>query len=888
MIVKKNRIQETAAESGAKEIAKSLAEYSKMEKYILLSQLKTREKGLDFVDVEMLSEQYPSNEITHEKPKPWYVQLADSFINPFTMVLLVIAVISFLTSYVFAQPGEKSLSAVIVIVVLVLISGAMRFFQEYRSGKEAEGLRSLVKTTATVIRRENGREEINIADLLPGDIVVLSAGDMIPADVRVLRAKDLFVSQSALTGESEMVEKFAEADRGAGEANLFDLKNICFMGTNVVSGSATAVVLATGDRTYFGNMAKALSGQREPTSFDRGVNSVSWLLIRFMCVMVPVVFLLNGLTKHNWLQALLYAISIAIGLTPEMLPMIVTTNLAKGAVSMAHQKTVVKHLNSIQNFGAMDVLCTDKTGTLTRDEIVIERHLNVKGEEDLGVLQYAYLNSYFQTGLKNLIDLAVIDKAAEKSITYLDNEYRKVDEIPFDFTRRRMSVVLKDRQGRTQLITKGAVEELLEICTTCRYGDETLPLTGEIREKVTRMAGELNEQGMRVIAVASKDSPSAEGVFGVGDESKMTLIGYLGLLDPPKKSAATAIEALRRYGVQVKVLTGDNEKVTKKICGDVGLPSDKILLGPDVENMKDDELEKRVGDTTIFAKLSPLQKARIVGALQRGGHTVGFMGDGINDAHALSKADVGISVDTAVDIAKENADIILLEKDLNVLEHGVVEGRKIFGNIIKYIKMTVSSNFGNMLSVLVASAFLPFLPMMPVQILMLDLLYNISQISIPWDNMDEDYLRTPRKWDASGIGKFMMCIGPVSSVFDLATFALMWFVFHCNTAADPNLVALFNSGWFIESLLSQTLIIHLIRTPKIPFVQSRAAAPVVLLTTAIMAAGIVLPFTGLGASVGFTALPPIYFGWLALIILSYIVVAQIVKMIYMKVNHSWL
>ena len=888
MIVKKNRIQETAAESGAKEIAKSLAEYSKMEKYILLSQLKTREKGLDFVDVEMLSEQYPSNEITHEKPKPWYVQLADSFINPFTMVLLVIAVISFLTSYVFAQPGEKSLSAVIVIVVLVLISGAMRFFQEYRSGKEAEGLRSLVKTTATVIRRENGREEINIADLLPGDIVVLSAGDMIPADVRVLRAKDLFVSQSALTGESEMVEKFAEADRGAGEANLFDLKNICFMGTNVVSGSATAVVLATGDRTYFGNMAKALSGQREPTSFDRGVNSVSWLLIRFMCVMVPVVFLLNGLTKHNWLQALLYAISIAIGLTPEMLPMIVTTNLAKGAVSMAHQKTVVKHLNSIQNFGAMDVLCTDKTGTLTRDEIVIERHLNVKGEEDLGVLQYAYLNSYFQTGLKNLIDLAVIDKAAEKSITYLDNEYRKVDEIPFDFTRRRMSVVLKDRQGRTQLITKGAVEELLEICTTCRYGDETLPLTGEIREKVTRMAGELNEQGMRVIAVASKDSPSAEGVFGVGDESNMTLIGYLGLLDPPKKSAATAIEALRRYGVQVKVLTGDNEKVTKKICGDVGLPSDKILLGPDVENMKDDELEKRVGDTTIFAKLSPLQKARIVGALQRGGHTVGFMGDGINDAHALSKADVGISVDTAVDIAKENADIILLEKDLNVLEHGVVEGRKIFGNIIKYIKMTVSSNFGNMLSVLVASAFLPFLPMMPVQILMLDLLYNISQISIPWDNMDEDYLRTPRKWDASGIGKFMMCIGPVSSVFDLATFALMWFVFHCNTAADPNLVALFNSGWFIESLLSQTLIIHLIRTPKIPFVQSRAAAPVVLLTTAIMAAGIVLPFTGLGASVGFTALSPLYFGWLVLIILSYIVVAQIVKMIYMKVNHSWL
>lgn len=888
MNVKKIKNQSIAATAEAKEIAKSLAEYSRMEKYILLSQLKTREKGLDFVDVEMLSEQYPSNEISHEKPKPWYIQLADAFINPFTLVLLVIAAISFLTSYVLAAPGEKSLSAVIVIVVLVLISGAMRFFQEYRSGKEAEGLRTLVKTTATVIRRENGREEINIADLLPGDIVVLSAGDMIPADVRVLKAKDLFVSQSALTGESEMVEKFAEADRSAAEDTLFDLKNVCFMGTNVVSGSATAVVLATGDRTYFGNMAKALSGQREPTSFDRGVNSVSWLLIRFMCVMVPVVFLLNGLTKHDWLQALLYAISVAIGLTPEMLPMIVTTNLAKGAVSMAHQKTVVKHLNSIQNFGAMDVLCTDKTGTLTRDEIVIERHMNVKGEEDLSVLQYAYLNSYFQTGLKNLIDLAVIDKAAEKSITYLDNEYQKVDEIPFDFTRRRMSVVLKDRQGKTQLITKGAVEELLEICSTCRYGDETLPLTGEIREKVIQMAGELNGQGMRVIAVACKNSPSAEGVFGVGDESGMTLIGYLGLLDPPKKTASTAIEALKRYGVGVKVLTGDNEAVTRKICGDVGLPSDSILLGPEVEAMKDEELEQRVEATTIFAKLSPLQKARVVEALQHRGHTVGFMGDGINDAHALSKADVGISVDTAVDIAKENADIILLEKDLTVLEHGVVEGRKIFGNIIKYIKMTVSSNFGNMLSVLVASAFLPFLPMMPVQLLMLDLLYNISQISIPWDNMDEEYLRTPRKWDASGIGKFMLCIGPVSSVFDIATFALMWFGYHCNTASSTALVALFNSAWFVESLLSQTLIIHLIRTPKIPFIQSRAAVPVVTLTTIVMAAGIVLPFTGLGVSVGFCALPVSYFGWLALIILSYILLAQIVKTIYIKINHTWL
>ena len=719
----KKIIRVNMSTAGAKEIAKSLVEYSKMEKYILLSKLKTREKGLDFVDVELLSKQYPSNEVSHEKPKPWYEQLAKAFINPFTLVLLVIAVVSFFTSYVMAQPGKKDLSAVIIIIVLVLISGGLRFFQEFRSGKEAEGLRTLVKTTATVIRRENGREEINMADLLPGDIVVLSAGDMIPADVRILKAKDLFVSQSALTGESAMVEKFADADDSADEGNLFDLKNICFMGTNVVSGSAMAVVLATGDRTYFGNMAKALSGQREPTSFDRGVNSVSFLLIRFMCVMVPIVFFINGLTKHDWLQALLFAISVAIGLTPEMLPMIVTTNLAKGAVSMSRQKTVVKHLNSIQNLGAMDVLCTDKTGTLTRDEIVIEHHLNIKGEEDLRVLKYAYLNSYFQTGLKNLIDIAVIDKATEKSITYLNNEFQKVDEIPFDFTRRRMSVVLKDREGKTKLITKGAVEEILQICTNCEYGNDILPLTGEIQTRVKQMASKLNAEGMRVIAVASKDSPSAEGVFGVKDESNMTLIGYLGLLDPPKKSAATAIKALKHYGVQVKVLTGDNEAVTKKICDEVGLPSDHILLGSEIEDMKEEELQKRAENTTIFAKLSPLQKARVVQTLQKNGHTVGFMGDGINDAHALSKADVGISVDTAVDIAKENADIILLEKDLNVLERGVVEGRKIFGNIIKYIKMTGSFNFGNIFSLLGASIFVPFLPMLPIQVLRWELLY---------------------------------------------------------------------------------------------------------------------------------------------------------------------
>lgn len=881
---KKNQITDSSAQT----IAKKLKEYSNMEKYILLSTLKTREKGLDIVDVEVFSEQYGSNEISHEKPKPWYIQLIKAFENPFTFVLLAIAAISFFTEVELAKPEDRSPAAVIVILTLVLISGGLRFFQEFRSGKEAESLKSMVKTTATVIRRENGREEIPMADLLPGDIVVLSGGDMIPADLRILKAKDLFISQSALTGESEPIEKFPDPDRTKKDDNLFDLRNICFMGTNVVSGSALAVVLATGDDTYFGNMAKALSGERAPTSFDKGVNSVSFLMIRFMLVMVPVVFLLNGLTKHNWLDALLFAISVAIGLTPEMLPMIVTTNLAKGAVSMSRQKTVVKHLNSIQNFGAMDILCTDKTGTLTRDEIVIERHLNVQGIEDQRVLKYAYLNSYFQTGLKNLIDLAVIDKAGEESVTYLNNEYIKVDEIPFDFARRRMSVVLKNREGKTQVITKGAVEEILQICSYCEYQGEVLPLTEELRRQVVDMAQELNSQGMRVIAVAQKRDPSDEGTFGVKDESDMTLMGYLGLLDPPKKSASAAIRALGEYGVGVKVLTGDNEGVTRKICGDVGLSVDKILLGSEIEEMSEEELMRQAGDTTVFAKLSPIQKARVVNALQEIGHTVGFMGDGINDAQALSKADVGISVDTAVDIAKESADIILLEKDLMVLEHGVIEGRKIFGNIIKYIKMTSSSNFGNMLSMLVASAFLPFLPMMPVQILVLDLLYNISQISIPWDNMDVEYLRVPRKWDASSIGKFMIWIGPVSSVFDIATYLLMWFVFGCNTASNPALVALFNAGWFVESLLSQTLIIHLIRTRKIPFIQSRAAAPVVLLTSVIMAIGILIPFTPLGAYLGLASLPAAYFGWLAAIILGYIALAQIVKMIYIKVNRSWL
>lgn len=894
----------------SEQIARNLFECSRKNKYELLNELKASERGLYFVDVEERRETFGYNEFDYEPPTPWPVQLLKAFVNPFSLILLVLAAVSFLTEVELEAPEDRNPAAVIVIMSLILISGIIRFIQEFQSQQEAEKLKAMVKTTITVQRRDEPAVEMPIRDLLPGDICIIAAGDMIPADLRVLTAKDLYVSQSAMTGESEPVEKHADAHPGirgglpadavaASAGDLFALPNILFMGTNVVSGSATAVVLTTGGSTCFGSMARSLSGARPQTSFDKGVRSVSLLLIRFMLVMVPVVFLVNGITKRNWLEALLFAISVAIGLTPEMMPMIISANLAKGAMNMSRRKTVVKELNAIQNFGAMDILCTDKTGTLTIDHIVIERHLDIHGNDDIRVLRHGFLNSWFQTGLKNLIDLAVIDKARAFNLTGLTQIYHKVDEIPFDFTRRRMSVVLKDAGGKTQLITKGAVEEILTICTHCEYRGDVLELTGEIRAEVQQMAVRLNEDGMRVIAVAQKNNPASEGVFSVADEAGMVLMGFLGLLDPPKPTAAAAIQALQEYGVAVKVLTGDNEVVARKIGREVGLPSVQTLLGSDLELMDDDMLRAHLDETVIFAKLSPLQKQRVVKALQALGHTVGFMGDGINDAAALRQADIGISVDSAVDIARESADIILLEKDLMVLEQGIIEGRRTFGNIIKYIKMAASSNFGNMFSVLTASVFLPFLPMLPVQILILNLLYNISQISIPWDRMDEEYLKVPRKWDASTIGKFMIWIGPTSSVFDILTFILLWTVFGARAyqagALDPavlqaneSLRALFNSGWFIESLISQTLIIHLIRTARIPFVGSRAARPVTLLTTAIMAIGIAIPFSPLGAYLKMAPLPLAYFPWLALIILGYFLLAQLLKTIYIRVNHSWL
>ncbi len=876
-------------------MAEQLISSSKMETEALLMRLKTSYSGLTETQVETIRNEYGSNEISHDKQESVLKRLFDAFVNPFTIVLFVLAIISVFTDMVLVAPEDRDPTAVIIICVMVTISGILRFIQETRSNNAAEKLKDMVHTTVAVERNGVGKKEIPLANLVPGDLVYLTAGDMIPADVRILQAKDLFISQSALTGESEPIEKHSTLVKHKKEAmsnNPFEFENLAFMGSNVVSGSALCVVITTGNNTYFGSMAKSITGKRVVTNFDKGVNSVSWLLIRFMMLMVPVVLFINGFTKGDWLEAFLFALSVAVGLTPEMLPMIVTTNLAKGAVLMSKKKTIVKHLHSIQNFGAMDVLCTDKTGTLTQDKVVLELHLDIHGNEDVRVLRHAFLNSYFQTGLKNLMDVAILTHAKEQTFHNLTSKYEKVDEIPFDFTRRRMSVVLKDGDGKTQLITKGAVEEMLSVSKYAEYNGQVVNLTSEIRKEILKIVAKLNEDGMRVIAVAQKTNPAVEGEFSVKDESDMVLMGYLAFLDPPKETTMETIKALNEYGVSVKILTGDNDAVTRTICKQVGLSVNKLLLGSEVEGMNDEQLKREVETTSVFAKLSPQQKARIVRLLRENGHTVGFLGDGINDASAMREADVGISVDTAVDIAKESADIILLEKDLMVLKEGVIEGRKTFGNIIKYIKMTASSNFGNMFSVLVASAFLPFLPMLPIQILILNLIYDLSCTSLPWDNVDSEYLKQPRKWDASSIGKFMLWIGPTSSVFDITTYALMFFVigpsvfggaYHTlNPEAQIGFMSLFNTGWFVESLWSQTLVIHMIRTKKIPFIQSRASKPVTLFTTLAIIVGTIIPFTPVGSYLKMTSLPFEYFPWLIVTIIAYMVLAQTIKNLFVK------
>lgn len=847
--------------------------------------------GLTDALAERSRDEYGANILTNGKKDSAAKRLAEAFISPFTLVLLALAVISVFTDIVFASAGERSYATVGIISAMVIISGTLRYVQETRSCNVAEKLTGMLHTTACA-ERGGVKREIPIEEIAVGDIIHLSAGDMIPADLRILTAKDLFISQSALTGESEPVEKTACS--GGARDTLTDTENLAFMGSNVVSGSATAVAVAVGNGTMLGNMAGSLNGEAPKTAFEKGVNSVSWVLIRFMLIMVPVVLFINGFTKGDWVQALLFAISVAVGLTPEMLPMIVTACLAKGAVVMSREKVIIKNLNSIQNLGSMDILCTDKTGTLTQDRVVLEYHLNVDGAEDERVLRHAFLNSYFQTGLKNLIDIAVIARQQELGTGDLTERYTKVDEIPFDFERRRMSVVVRDRAGKTQLVTKGAVEEMLKCCSFAECGGSVLPLTDEVRSLVTSRSDAMNEQGMRVIAVAQKTNPAPAGEFSAADERDMVLIGFLAFLDPPKDTAKAAVQALTEYGVSVKILTGDNEKVTRAICSQVGLDAENMLLGSEIDALTDAQLGRLAAGVTVFAKLSPAQKARIVSVLRERGHSVGFMGDGINDAAAMRAADVGISVDTAVDIAKETAGVVLLEKDLMVLERGVIEGRKIYANMIKYIKITASSNFGNMLSVLASSAFLPFLPMASIHLILLNLIYDVSCTAMSWDNVDAEYLRSPRKWDAAGISRFMLRIGPTSSVFDIATFLLMYFVI-CpaftggelyTSLTDPAsralYVSIFQTGWFVESMWSQALVIHMLRTPKLPFVQSRAAAPVTLLTLAGSCAVTVIPFTPLGTALGFTALPAAYFLWLAAIVAGYMLLATAVKKSYVR------
>ena len=796
-----------------------LRDVSHTDSNFFLETLNSNANGLSESEVHEKRNQFGLNEIEHEKAPAWYKQLFHSFLTPFNAVLITIAIVSFVIDVLLIVPGERDYKTVIVVSTMVMLSSLIRFWQEYSSNQAAEKLKSMVKTNATVLRKETGKKEIDIKEIVPGDIILLSAGDMIPADCRIMQSNDLFVSQSMLTGEALPVEKRGHKIDDVEKKSPLELENLCFMGTNVVSGTATAIAVTTRNETYFGSIGKALTGKRTLTSFDKGVNRVSWLLIRFMLVMVPLIFLINGITKGNWLEALLFGFSVAVGLTPEMLPMIVTANLVKGAVKMSKRKVIVKRLNAIQNIGAMDILCTDKTGTLTLDKIVLTRHLNVFGDDDDEVMKWAYLNSFHQTGLKNLLDVAVLDHTELHQYVKVEEDFKKIDEIPFDFDRRRMSVILEMKNGKHLLICKGAVEEMLDICTHAFdpgedkqlhiENDKIVPMNDAMRKIVADTSKKLNEEGLRVLLVAIKEYEERPLTYSIKDENNLVLTGFIGFLDPAKPSAKLAIQGLQKLGVNIKVLTGDNEIITKKISHDVGIPINHVVLGNELERMSDEEIVSQIDDISIMAKLSPIQKSRIVKLLQAKGYTVGFMGDGINDAAALRDADVGISVDTAVDIAKESADIILLEKDLMVLLKGVVNGRRTFGNIIKYIKMTASSNFGNMFSVLGASAFLPFLPMLPIQILVQNLLYDISQISIPWDSMDVEFIEKPQKLDARGINRFMIFIGPISSIFDYAIFGLMFFFFKANS---PEHQSLFQSGWFIEGLLSQTLIVHMIRT----------------------------------------------------------------------------
>ena len=883
--------------AGGLQISRQLVESACLSGDALLEQLNTRLAGLTAAEAEERLQTFGPNSVARENRLSFFARLWDNVKNPLVILLVVLGAISYWT---------EDVNGAILIGLMVLLGIVLRFVQEARADHAAERLKAMVSTTASVLR-DGVKLELPLQQIVPGDILTLSAGDMVPADVRLLAARDLFLNQSALTGESLPVEKSAVCpaqysgvlrDPAGPAQNPLEMLCLCFLGSNVESGAGTAVAVATGRSTYFGSLAASITGPRQLTSFDKGINQFTWLMISFMLVLAPLVFLFNGLSKGNWLEAFLFALAVAVGLTPEMLPMIVTVNLSKGALIMSKKKVIVKRLNAIQNFGAMDVLCTDKTGTITQAKLVLEKHIDVSGHENDEILYLGYLNSFYQTGLKNLMDVAVLEHVNLQKRAIVDDRYSKVDEIPFDFRRRRMSVVVEDDEHQRLLITKGAVEEIFDICTRVEVKGEVLPRLPEYDAKRKLLVDGLNAQGFRVIALAYKRLPENGGertynvadeqgraasrsfeqaAYSVADERDMVLKGFLAFLDPPKDTAAEAIARLNQYHVDVKILTGDNDLVTTTICRQVGLPVDRVLLGSAIDELDDARLAEAAEKATVFAKLSPAHKERIIRALQHKGHVVGFMGDGINDAPALKAADVGISVDSAVDIAKESSDIILLENSLLVLEEGVIEGRKVFGNIIKYIKMAASSNFGNMFSMLGASLLLPFIPMLPLQVLTNNLLYDFSQTAIPSDAVDAEWLLKPRKWAIGELRRFIVFIGPISSIFDYLTFFLMLYVFNCFGNPD-----LFHTGWFVESLFTQTLIIHVIRTNKIPFIQSRASRPLLLTSIAIVAVGAYLPFSPLAGLLGFVPLPPLYWLFLAGMLALYVGLTQVVKVWFIR------
>ncbi len=852
---------------------------STMELADLWLQLNSHPEGLNEKEVQDAREKCGVNQIPGQRPVPWWGHVWSCYRNPFNLLLTCLGIFSYASEDLFAAG---------VIALMVAISTFLNFIQEARSTKAADALKAMVSNTATVLRVANEQGEttwmeIPLDLLVPGDIVKLAAGDMIPADLRVVQARDLFVAQASLTGESLPVEKVAKT-RTADQTNPLESDTLCFMGTNVVSGTAQAMVIATGGNTWFGQLAGRVSEQEsEPNAFQKGIGRVSMLLIRFMLVMTPVVLLINGFTKGDWWEAALFSLSVAVGLTPEMLPMIVTSTLARGAVKLSKQKVIVKHLDAIQNFGAMDILCTDKTGTLTQDKIVLENHTDIAGKVSELVLHCAWLNSHYQTGLKNLLDTAVLEGVDAEAARTLSTHWQKIDEIPFDFERHRMSVVVAENADAHQLICKGALQEILNVCSQVRYNGDIVPLDETMLRRIQRVTETQNRQGLRVVAVATKYLPARSGDYHRVDESDLILEGYIAFLDPPKETTAPALKALKASGVTVKILTGDSELVAAKVCQEVGLDVGEVVTGNQIEHLGDDELAALAKRTLLFARLTPMHKERIVTLLRREGHVVGFMGDGINDAPALRAADIGISVDGAVDIAREAADIILLEKSLMVLEEGVIEGRKTFANMLKYIKMTASSNFGNVFSVLVASAFLPFLPMLPLHLLIQNLLYDVSQVAIPFDNVDDEQIRKPQRWNPADLGRFMIFFGPISSIFDILTFCVMWWVFKANV---PEAQTLFQSGWFVEGLLSQTLIVHMIRTRRVPFIQSRAAWPLIMMTAMVILVGIALPFSPLASYLQLQSLPLSYFPWLIAILAGYMTLTQMVKGFYSR-RYGW-